>query len=168
MSDETFRVHPLEEVLEIAPGEYFESKKEYEDVLDAQLPSNVMDAVSLAQPQQEVVKDEEDVAIDKNIDTVYDKALSAFNQQTEMVEIVDPRYAARTAEVAANYLNIALNAMAVKSKVKGERHRRGGSGFIPYANGAKTVNNNLIVADRNSILRMMMQDDKKFDDGSDK
>lgn len=158
MSNEISRVHPLEDVLEISPGEYFESKKEIDDVLNVELPTTISNALPAI--QQEIVKDEEDIEIDTKIDTVYDKALSAFNQQTEMVEIVDPRYSARTAEVAANYLNIALNAMAVKSKVKGERHRRGSQGFVPYANGAKTVNNNLIVADRNSILKMMKVDEE--------
>lgn len=160
---EDYRTHPLETVLNIEEGEFFNNKEKFEETMSETLPAMV--APSELVPVEAPPKDEEDIAIDKNIDIVYDKALSAFNVQTEMVEIVDPRYSARTAEVAANYLNIALNAMAVKSKVKGERARRGQAGFVPYANGAKTVNNNLIVADRNSILRMMMQDDKKFDKG---
>lgn len=162
---EDYRTHPLESVLNIEEGEFFNNKEKFESIMSETLPSIV--APSEIAPIEAPPKDEEDITIDKNIDIVYDKALSAFNTQTEMVEIVDPRYSARTAEVAANYLNIALNAMAVKSKVKGERIRRGQSGFTPYANGAKTVNNQLIVADRNSILRMMMQDDKKFDKGEE-
>lgn len=160
---EDYRTHPLETVLNIEEGEFFSNKEKFEETMSETLPAMVAPAEVV--PVEAPPKDEEDIAIDKNIDTVYDKALSAFNTQTEMVEIVDPRYSARTAEVAANYLNIALNAMAVKSKVKGERVRRGQAGFVPYANGAKTVNNQLIVADRNDILKMMMQDDKKFDKG---
>ncbi|MEM4260500.1 MAG: hypothetical protein QXG00_04645 [Candidatus Woesearchaeota archaeon] len=162
---ENYKTHPLETILNIEEGEFFNNKEKFEETMSETLPTIVAptEVVHVESPP----KDEEDIAIDKNIDTVYDKALTAFNSQTEMVEIVDPRYAARTAEVAATYLNIALNAMAVKSKVKSERARRGQAGFVPYANsaGAKTINNNLIVADRNDILKMMIQDDKKFDKG---
>jgi hypothetical protein len=154
------RIHPLEEVFDMTAGEYFENKQEYDEVLQSELPSTIINTSKLA-VQQEIIKDEEDTNIDNNIDNIYNKALAAFNQQTEMVEVVDPRYAARTAEVAANYLNIALNAMAIKSKVKNDRYRRSSSGFIPYTNGPKTVNNNLIVADRNDILKMMKQDKDK-------
>lgn len=105
-------------------------------------------------------KDEDDIAIEKKLDEVYDIALSTFQQQTAYTEIIEPRYAARNAEVAANYLNIALAAANSKAKVKTDR-KRANQAFVPFAQQNKTTNN-LIVADRNSILKMLdMDGDKK-------
>ena len=95
-------------------------------------------------------KDEEDVTIDANIDTVYDAALTAFNNQTAYMEIIEPRYAARNAEVAANYLNIALNAMSVRSRVKGDRKKT--AAFVPFSNN-KTSGS--VVASREDLLKML-------------
>lgn len=105
-------------------------------------------------------KDEDDILIEKRIDEVYDAAMITFNNQTAFTEIVEPRFAARNAEVAANYLNIALAAANSRAKVKTDR-KRSNQTFVPYANGGKTTNN-LIIADRNEILKMITIDaDKK-------
>ena len=105
-------------------------------------------------------KDEDDLDIERKLNEVYDIALNTFQQQTAYTEIIEPRYAARNAEVAANYLNIALTAVNSKAKVKTDR-KRANQAFIPFAQQNKTTNN-LIVADRNSILKMLdMDGDKK-------
>ncbi len=118
--------------------------------------------IEYEQTTQEVVnqanpveKDDEDKEIDSKIDTVYDAALGAFRDQMSYTEIIEPRYAARNAEVASTYLNIALNAVATRAKVKGDRKRN--STFIPYQNGGKTTNN-VIVASREDVLRMINVD----------
>jgi len=98
-------------------------------------------------------KDEEDVVIDGKIDAVYDAALETFQNQMAYTEIVEPRYAARNAEVAANYLNIALNAASTRARVKGDRKRN--NAFVPYA--GKTQNN-VVVASREDIMRMISVD----------
>lgn len=95
-------------------------------------------------------KDEEDVAIDEKIDTVYQAAIDAFNTQTAYLEVIEPRYAARNAEVAANYLNIALSAASVRAKVKGDRKKT--CQFVPFSNN-KT--NGVVVASREDIMRML-------------
>lgn len=100
-------------------------------------------------------KDEEDVEIDKKIDGVYDAAIEAFNTQTAYTQIIEPRYAARNAEVAANYLNIALNAATARGRLKTDRKRA--TAFIPHGNGSKT-STNVVVASREDILRMMSVD----------
>lgn len=97
--------------------------------------------------------DEEDKEINKKIDTIYGEAMTAYQNQTAFVEIMEPRYAARNAEVAANYLNTALNAVALRAKVKNERKKAAG-GFVPYAN---QTTNNVVVADRNQLLKMMAE-----------
>lgn len=99
-------------------------------------------------------KDEEDLAIDKKIDDVYDSAIGAFRDQTEMVQIMDPRYAARNAEVAANYLSIALNAAATRARVKTDRKRN--STFVPYSNNRNP--NGTVVATREDIMRAISVD----------
>jgi hypothetical protein len=102
-----------------------------------------------AQPE----KDEEDVEIDAKIDTVYGAAIDAFNQQTAYTEIIEPRYAARNAEVAANYLSIALNAAATRARVKGDRKRQ--AAFVPFNNQKQ---NNVVVASREDIMKMISID----------
>lgn len=109
-------------------------------------------AMQATTPSPEV--DPEDVENDKRFDEVYDAALGTFQNQMAYTEIVEPRYAARNAEVAATYLNIALQAAATKARVKTDRKRA--TMFIPNA-GGKTVNNT-IVATREEILRMISVD----------
>lgn len=108
----------------------------------------------MAEVPQPPEKDQDDVEIDKKIDTIYDSALDAYNTQTAYTEIIEPRYAARNAEVAAQYLNIALNAAATRARVKGDRKRN--SQFVPYAAGAKT--GGVVVASREEIMRLISVD----------
>jgi hypothetical protein len=95
-------------------------------------------------------KDEEDVEIDRKIDAVHDAAMDTFQQQMQYAEIVEPRYAARNAEVAANYLNIALSAVSVRAKVKIDRKKT--ATFAPFAGRNP---NGTVVASREEILRML-------------
>jgi hypothetical protein len=127
---------------------------EYED---DETSSDLVTVPEAALPQPKYEDDEEDKEITKKIDDIYDSAMEAYQNQTAYVEILEPRYAARNAEVAANYLNTALNAVSLKAKVKGEKRKTAG-GFIPYANN--TTTNNVVVADRNQLLRMIMEDGK--------
>ena len=100
------------------------------------------------------VKDEDDKLIEKRLDDVYEVALQTFQQQTAYTEIIEPRYAARNAEVAANYLNIALAAANSRAKVKSDR-KRANQAFVPYGQPGGKTTNNLVIADRNDILKMI-------------
>lgn len=97
---------------------------------------------------------EEDVEIKTQLSTIYDYAIDAFEAQTSNVQSTDPRFAARNAEVAAQYLKIALDSTDSRAKNRHNKEK------IRVARGKAgtpdTVNNNLIVADRNDILRQMM------------
>jgi hypothetical protein len=106
-----------------------------------------------------VEKDEEDIELDKRIDAVYDAAIEAYQNQSAYTEIIEPRYAARNAEVAANYLTIALQAATSKAKIKTDRKK---AGALATGANAKTTNN-LIVADRNEILKMIQVDDEDLE-----
>lgn len=98
-------------------------------------------------------KDDEDLEIDKKIDEVYDAAIEAFKTQTAYTEIIEPRYAARNAEVAANYLNIALNAANSRAKVKSERKKT--NAFVPYQNGGSKHSGGTVVASREEIMALL-------------
>ncbi len=106
---------------------------------------------------QPAEKDEEDRAIDAKIDTVYDAALDAYTNQVAFCDIIEPRYSARNAEVAAQYLSIALNAAATRARVKGDRAR--GAAFMPYANSK--FQQNIVVASREDIMKMIVDADVK-------
>ena len=116
----------------------------------------------LAQPDTAPVdlKDADDVLIEKRIDDVYDNAMQAFQNQTAYMEIIEPRYAARNAEVAANYLNIALAAANSRAKVKTDR-KRANQTFVPFNNQGGKTTNNIIMANREDIIRMMTMDSEK-------
>jgi hypothetical protein len=105
------------------------------------------------------VKDGDDLLVEKRIDEVYDAAMDAFQNQSAFIEVIDPKFAARNAEVAANYLNIALNAASTRAKVKTDR-KRANQAFVPYNQPGKTTNN-IVIADRNAILKMISVDDQE-------
>lgn len=142
--------HPLDDVFNVDANEV-DIEKEYA------MANVAANAVPTEAPVD--VKDEDDVLVEKRIDEVYDAAMTAFNNQTAYTEIIEPRYAARNAEVAANYLNIALAAANSRAKVKVDR-KRANQSFVPYAPGGKTTNN-IIVANREEILKMITIDDQK-------
>ncbi len=126
--------HPMEDVLDIEPGTTLVPHQERSTEL---VVSDEMDT-----------KDEE---IDGQFQEVYDAAMTAFDQQSQDSEVIEPKYRARNQEVAVQFLNTALNAAQQKSTLK--QHKDKLSVAKVRANNAGTTNNNLIVADRNEILK---------------
>jgi hypothetical protein len=146
--------HPLEEVFGIEPGSSFNNPAVIDHDDYEMVPNS-----EVAQGHQD---DEEDIDINNKIETIYDAALSAYEQQNGMAEIVEPRYAARNAEVAAQYLGLALNAVSLKARTKNDKRKS--AQFIPFTNN-NISNSNVVVADRNSIMQMIA-DKKKLKDES--
>lgn len=138
-------VNPLDKLFDIERQDD-DQIQEYEQITEGEL-------AEMAEPPAQEEQDEDDKVIDERIDAIYDAALETFQQQTEYTQIIEPRYAARNAEVAASYLTIALNAVATRAKVKGDRKRN--SAFVPYANKTQ---NNVVVASREEIMRMISID----------
>lgn len=97
---------------------------------------------------------EDDRETDRKMDAIYNLALETFSEQTAMVQIMEPRYSARNAEVAAQYLNIALSAIQGKAKVKTERKKAGAAATAAAKPGAT----NVVVASREEIMRMISVD----------
>lgn len=134
--------NPLNDLFDIEPDNEV-LPVEYEQIQNTQIPTKAEDA-----------RDEDDIANDRKIDQIYDVALETFHNQTAMIEIIEPRYAARNAEVAATYLNIALQAATARARVKADRKRA--TQFIPGVGGK--VTNNTIVATREEIMKMISVD----------
>lgn len=142
----TKMANPLDELFDV-DGSDRNEMVEYDQATEGEI-------AAMATPPAETPKDAEDIEIDSKIDAVYDAALETFQNQMAYTEIIEPRYAARNAEVAASYLNIALQAAATRARVKGDRKRNGQ--FIPGM--GNKVTNNTIVATREEIMRMISVD----------
>lgn len=131
--------HPLEDVFEIEEG-------------TTMLPKTVT--------QTEVVKyepfDEKDEELDQQFQNVHDAAMTAFDEQQEEAEVVDPKYKARNAEVAVQFLNTALNATSAKAQLKQMRDKLEVSKGKLAGDAAKTG----VQMDRNEILRMFAEQKK--------
>lgn len=154
--------HPLDKVFNIDPDEVIDIESQY---AMAELPPGVEPGKELGpaaadQPTPDP-KDADDVLVEQRLDTVYEAALTAYHSQSAHIEIIDPRYAARNAEVAANFLNLALQAANSRAKVKVDR-KRANQTFIPHGNGGGGRNTtNIVVANREDILKMVSVDGEK-------
>ena len=80
--------------------------------------------------------------------------MGAFESQLEEAELVEGKYKARNGEVAVQFLNTALGAAREKSVLKQHKDKvtvqKGKIGTVHN-------HNNLIVADRNEILKTLQQ-----------
>lgn len=146
----TVKNHPLESVFGMSSGTMNFS-------LDAE---NEMIEVPPEVTQVAQEDDDEDREIKEQIAFIYDKAMEAYDLQTELTEVCEPRYAARLAEVSNQTLNTALNAVALRSKNKNEKRKN--STFIPYGNNIS--NSQIVMADRNSLLEMFAERKKLSSD----
>lgn len=128
--------HPMEAVLDLDPGTTI---VEYTEVLPA-----------------EVVKmptyDEKDDEIENKLEEVYTTAMGTVSTVADEIERVEGKYKARIGEVTAAMLNVALGAVREKRELK--KHKDQVTVDATQA-GPRTVNNNLVVADRNEILRIL-------------
>lgn len=149
--------HPLEKVFNLQSG-----STDFNPIAES---SHSSDDTYMAAPLQEVSQeapdDAEDLDIKTKIETIYATAMDAYENQVGLAEIVEPRYAARNAEVAAQYLGLALNAVSLKSRNKADKRK---NSFIPFNNTTNINGSNVVVADRNEILRMMAE--KKKNEGN--
>lgn len=147
MSTETKEVeivieHPLEEIFDIETGTTLVPHTE-----------KTTELVSIDE------YDNKDVEIEDQFQEVYDNALSAFEDLSAEVEVVEGKYKARMMEVANQSLSTALAAAKEKSNMKQGKDK---NAITKNKLGVKTVNNNLIVADRNDLLKSFMA--KKAED----
>lgn len=132
--------HPMENIFEIEPGTTEVQRVEV-------VPTELV-------PTAEY--DDKDAEIEKQFQEVYDAAMVAFETTSESIDTVEPKYRARNEEVAVQYLNTALSAANAKAALKTHKDKIAvAKGKL--ASGPSTVNNNLIVADRNDLLKKLMR-----------
>ena len=151
--------HPLEEALGIEPGSSFPEATKNAPATALRDPKTGEELVRTDMPSDEELQREErldDLAIDKKLEQVHAAAMDAFSAQQEIIDGIDPRYAARNAEVAAQYLNIALNSINGRVDAKFKRNKIRIASKEAVAAAAKGQGGGtILVADRNAILRAL-------------
>lgn len=135
--------HPMEDILDIEGG--------------TTLVPTVKRSTELTVSGQYDDKDDE---IDSQFQEIYDLSLEAFEAQSQEAELVEGRYKARNGEIAAQYLNIALNAAKDKATLKVNKDKLSLQARKVSATNIKNQQNNLIVGDRNEVLRALMEKDE--------
>jgi hypothetical protein len=130
--------HPLEEVFDMDAGT---TMVEYTEVVPAEV---------VTMPNYDVKDDE----IEGKLEEIYTVAMGQVTVIGDEMERVEGRFKARIGEVTATMLNVALGAVREKSVLK--MHKDKLTPAQQAANTPHTVNNNLIVADRNELLRLMI------------
>jgi hypothetical protein len=136
MKDDDEKLHPLEEIFNLPASE-------------TQYDSSPKDLVV------HDAYDEKDSEVEEQFAEVYELALEAFRSQQEAAEYSDPKYGARNMEVAEKFLATALNAAKEKSTLKQHKDKLD----VSKQAGPSHVSNNLIVADRNELLKKLLGDD---------
>jgi len=133
-SESEFIEHPLEFAMGIEPGSTLVQKTK----------------VELNTVETDIL-DEKDVENEKQLDSLIEDALGVFEMYKEQIEITDDSKKARMGEVALMYLELARKAVTDKMTLKGNKEK-----LLAKVNSKpqKTVNN-LIVADRNEILKSL-------------
>ena len=127
--------HPMEDILDITPGT---TVVEYKEAI----PAVVVQAPSY---------DEKDNEIEDKLEEIYTVAMGNVSIIADEMDRVEGKYKARVGEVTATMLNVALGAVREKAQLKMHKDKQP----IPGSVGSHTVNNNLVVADRNEIIRML-------------
>lgn len=129
--------HPMEEVLDLDSGT---TLVEYHAPIGGELvvPSDY---------------DEKDQEIDQLYQDVYDTAMAQFEQQASVVTTVEGKYKSRAGEVAAIYLNTALNAAQAKAKAKEVKDKLNVQEKKAATPG--TLNQNLFVGDHDELLKLL-------------
>lgn len=159
MSDK--KANPLEGLFDIEPG----STPTFHDSIKSEVnerasmlvnPTTGELVIRKIDPSQSEIDSEErmeDLHIDGQLESLHMSAVIAFEKSARMAEEVDPKFAARNAEVAAQYLTIALNAVNSRVDAKYKRQKTRMDKITTATPG--TVNNTVIVGDRNEILKQI-------------
>jgi hypothetical protein len=131
--------HPFEDILGIESGTTI---TEYHEILPEPLIESPM-------------YDEKDNEIEDQLQEIYNLALGAASVVTDEIERVEGRYKASLAESATQSLNIALGSVREKRMMKEHKDKLQIASAKSKIPGSMTTNNNLIVANRNEILKML-------------
>lgn len=131
-----------------------------EDTLDIQQNTTQIDVVERqSQLSHHVEYDKKDGEIEQQLQEVYDLALEGYEQQTINSNTVEGKYKARVGEVAAEFLNTALGAIREKNLQKKykDKHILDANKVNAIKDKNQITNNNLIISNRNEILKMLQK-----------
>ena len=122
-------------------------------------PNTTMVETVVRPPAPQVLTPEDgydnvDEDINDAFQEVYDAAMTAFDMQTREAENVEGQYKARNGEIAAQFLNTALNAAKERAGVK--KHKDKIKVAANKKSAPRTLHQNVIVADRNDLLKDIM------------
>lgn len=128
--------HPAESIFDITPGS---------TVVDqiVTVPETIIDPVQY---------DEKDQEIDQQLQQVFEAGFGAFESQRLLTEGMNPQFANRALEVAAQFLNTALAAINAKANFKQNKDKNNKTVTTTSNN---TTNN--VIMDRNQMLAMLMK-----------
>jgi hypothetical protein len=90
--------------------------------------------------------DEDDRVIKQQLNTIYNAALETYQNQYELSQLADPKFAARSAEVGAQFLKIALD--AVQGRISNKKTKQ-------VTQKTSNVTNNNLIMNRNDLLNML-------------
>ena len=125
--------HPMEEIFEI---EEHSTIVPYKEVKTKLVPYEPFD--------------EKDKELEEQLQDLYDMALEAFEDQQSESDMIEPKFRARNAEVAVQYLKTALEAVQSKTNLKQHKDK-----ITVKRETGGTVNNNVVFTDRNAIIRAL-------------
>lgn len=144
--------HPFEEELGIETGT---TVTEYREIL----PEPIVQMPNY---------DEKDDEIELKLEEIYGIALGTMNMVSDEIERVEGKYKSGLAETSTQLLNVALGAIREKSLLKQHKDKIlvANNKLINRGPNSITTNNNLIVANRNEILKAIA-DGNLFDNEVD-
>jgi hypothetical protein len=97
--------------------------------------------------------DSKDVEIENQYQEIFDKSMDFFDELTEGLDSMDGKFKARTSEVAATFLQTALNSIKEKAKLKNNKDSLSPS----QVNGLGVVNNTQINVSTTDIIKMLSE-----------
>lgn len=126
-----------------------------ENVFDIEAGTTVIEQTTVSLPAVVLPPsyDDKDDEIETRLEEIYAVAMSNVATISDEIERVEGKYKSRIGEVTATMLGVALGAVREKRELK--QHKDKNALATQTAKTPGTVNNNLIVADRNEILRIM-------------
>jgi len=144
-----FIEHPMEEIFDLPPGTTMTVREE---------------KTTIAEIPVDPSYDAKDSEIEVKTQQIFDAAMTAFNDQSKTAALCDPKYSARSMEVAAQFLNTALSAIKQRADVKTTKDKANSVSTM-LGPGSKTTN---VFISQSELLKSMREaqiNEKVIEDG---
>lgn len=97
--------------------------------------------------------DTKDVEIEEQVQEIFNESMQGYRTLESFLDAIEPKYRARMAEVALQYLKTGLDAANSKAKQKENKDKIDLKQLISNNTGSKNTTNVIVTADRNEFLR---------------